>query len=366
MNIGLVNVVSQKDENNTEKDLSEKQKMILDNLYRCRDLEINNLWQKGIFLGPFLVLCFTGYSFLLHELFKERPFSIGINILCMVLCVISAIFSMLWIYMFKGSKAQYELCERAITNYEQRNLNIPYGYAMGTLRHNEIEFDNDLLNTKAGKFSPSKVNIVIGQVSLIAWLAAIIFHIGYLFSEILVRNYGEYNKFVKFEDITTYYIITLFLLLLLGTSYLLYRFFYLKEIQSSYLSPSNRERYIREILNIVSKERYKKIVKGEDRDRKKIEKIINSNIDILDCLQEIYGIDGKVTSLFTEKEIIYLDACRYLVELGEVNISEENIVKNKSEESIMEKNLSTLASSLGIKKEQVEKLNNYIREKYQR
>ena len=57
MNIGLVNVVSQKDENNIEKDLSEKQKMILDNLYRCRDLEINNLWQKGIFLGPFLVLC---------------------------------------------------------------------------------------------------------------------------------------------------------------------------------------------------------------------------------------------------------------------------------------------------------------------
>ena len=111
MNIGLVNVVSHKDEDNIEKDLSEKQKMILDNLYRCRDLEINNLWQKGVFLGPFLVLCFTGYGFLLHELLGEKTFSLKMNFLCIALCVVSATFSILWIYMFKGSKAQYELCD---------------------------------------------------------------------------------------------------------------------------------------------------------------------------------------------------------------------------------------------------------------
>ena len=99
------------------KDLSDKEKMILENLYRCRDLELNNLWQKSIFLGPFLILCFTGYGFLLDKLFQGESFSLKTNILCIALSIVSAIFSMLWIYMFKGSKAQYERCERAIANY---------------------------------------------------------------------------------------------------------------------------------------------------------------------------------------------------------------------------------------------------------
>ena len=97
----------------------EERKMILDNLYRCRDLEINNLWQKSTFLAPFLILCFTGYGFLLYELVKEDGLKYQellkyeqitkINILCIVLCAVSALFSILWILMFKGSKAQFEL-----------------------------------------------------------------------------------------------------------------------------------------------------------------------------------------------------------------------------------------------------------------
>ena len=197
----------------------EKQKTILENLYRCRDLEINNLWQKGVFLAPFLILCFTGYGILLYELFKERPFSMGMNVLCIALCGISAIFSMLWIYMFKGSKAQYELCERAIVNYEKK-LKFPIYYRMGTLRHNEIEFDNNLLSTKAGKLSPSKINIVIGQVSLCLWIICFIFH---MFIDL---------KIIKINIPSGYsFIIGILLLILI--------FFCHKYIKSSYLSPSN-------------------------------------------------------------------------------------------------------------------------------
>lgn len=47
---------------------------------------------------------------------------------------------------------------------------------MGTLRHNEIEFNDCLLNTKAGSFSPSKVNILIGQVSLWIWIICFVIH----------------------------------------------------------------------------------------------------------------------------------------------------------------------------------------------
>ena len=68
--LGLLNVVSQSTsssqnkENNTEKDLSEKEKMILENLYRCRDLELNNLWQKYIFRTYFGIVFYWIWIFI--------------------------------------------------------------------------------------------------------------------------------------------------------------------------------------------------------------------------------------------------------------------------------------------------------------
>lgn len=336
-------------ENNTEKDLREKEKMILENLYRCRDLELNNLWQKSIFLAPFLILCFTGYGFLLYELITRNELFIQINILCFALCFISAIFSMLWIYMFKGSKAQYELCERAIANYEQRELNIPYGYAMGTLRYNDIEFNNNLLSTKAGKFSPSKINILIGQVSLLLWIICFVCHFIFFY----IKFTEEYSLLKDIPKI--YILITLSLLftaLFILSSILIYRI-----ITSSYLSPSNQERYTRELLRIVSKERSKKIVKGKDKDREYIEEIIENNPELLGCLRNIYETEGKVPPLFTEREEIYLDACRYLVESRKIDISGQNDLN---------KQLSSLASRLGIKEGRVKELNECIRKKYQK
>ena len=341
------------------KDLSDKEKMILENLYRCRDLELNNLWQKSIFLGPFLILCFTGYGFLLDKLFQGESFSLKTNILCIALSIVSAIFSMLWIYMFKGSKAQYELCERAIANYEQRELNIPYGYAMGTLRYNEIEFDDNPLSTKAGKFSPSKINILIGQVSLWLWIVCFIFHM--LIDLKIINNILSGYSFI------------------IGISVLILIFFCHKYIKSSYLSPSNQERYIRELLRIVSKEKSKKIVKGKDKDREYIEEIMDNNFDLLKCLRNIYETEGKVPPLFTEREEIYLDAYRYLVELGKIDISkqeesapttqeesastaQEELESPTQEESVstssidLKQELSSLASALGIEKKTNERI----------
>ena len=104
----------------------EKEKMILDNLYRCRDIEINSLWQKSMFLGTLLVLCFTGYGILLSSMIKESQKEVlfNYNLLCFIVCFISIIFSRLWIYMFKGSKAHYELYERAISKFEKNKFNI--------------------------------------------------------------------------------------------------------------------------------------------------------------------------------------------------------------------------------------------------
>ena len=50
-----------------------KQDFTIKDLYiqywHCRDFEIQNLWQRSIFLGTFLILCFTGYGFFFVRLF---------------------------------------------------------------------------------------------------------------------------------------------------------------------------------------------------------------------------------------------------------------------------------------------------------
>lgn len=353
-------------------DESEKEKMILDNLYRCRDLEINNLWQKSTFLAPFLILCFTGYGFLLYELVKEDGLKyqellkyekllkyeqitetdtsiIKINILCIVLCAISALFSILWILMFKGSKAQFELCERAIANYEQKELKIPYGYAMGTLRHNKIEFDDGLLNTKAGKFSPSKVNIVIGQVSLVLWSLCMFFHICYIVGDIF-RVFDDISKWAFLIFIVVFFIV-----------FLIYFLHKLKtKVKSSYLSENKEENYV---SNFIIKE----VKKKQEKNKEKAINIIKNNRKISLLIQEIYDSKGNERILFTEKELIYIDFYKYLVELGEINISRKGFQKSNTNSEVERNiNLSSLASMLNIDKKRIEKINAYIRKEYQK
>lgn len=53
----------------------------LDRMYSCRDLEISNLWQRSIFLGTFLVLCFTGYGVLIHSMLTlEKNDTVSVSV----------------------------------------------------------------------------------------------------------------------------------------------------------------------------------------------------------------------------------------------------------------------------------------------
>ena len=338
-------------------DQSEKEKMILDNLYRCRDLEINNLWQKSIFLGPILTLCFTGYGFLLNELIKLDTQTDKINELCILLCIVSIIFSILWILMFKGSKAQFELCERAIANYEQKELKIPYGYAMGTLRHNEIEFNDCLLNTKAGSFSPSKVNILIGQVSLWIWIICFVIHM--LIDLDILHSLEKGYSFVF--GIITFIVIGLLLC-------------YYKGIKSSYLSEDNEKKYIESfnsLEGIDTKEvkndnnlcffsllckLFKSLFIKKNRTSKNI---LNKNQIILEELREYYKISkeraeqlekySSISPFPTWKEEKYIKVCEHIIEKG------ENIEDYKE-------SLKIFFSKLDINEKRVEELNKYIKE----
>lgn len=157
----------------------------LDRMYSCRDLEISNLWQRSIFLGTFLVLCFTGYGVLVHSILTlEKDIAeqfIQFHFVCCMLAMLSIIFSVLWIQMAKASKAWYEVYESYIDQFQEQfkqDLDIESIWGMG--RNRDLKIDDSLLSTKTGGYSPSKINIVIGQLSLLFWVIVIMIHSSFI------------------------------------------------------------------------------------------------------------------------------------------------------------------------------------------
>lgn len=159
--------------------------------WRCRDFELQNLWQRSIFLTAFLVLCFTAYGTVLVQLFDPKitdtTSKIIFNIAEYGLSLLGLIFSILWVKMSKGSKAWYEVYESAInaleTNKEyttDQATNIG-GFSYASLPgYRGVKINNNLFSSKAGEFSVSKLNIAIGQVFIVLWSILCLVHIGTL------------------------------------------------------------------------------------------------------------------------------------------------------------------------------------------
>lgn len=154
-----------------EKYRKEDLKIVLEKLYKCRDLEISNLWQRSVYLSVFLILCFTGYGYLSIDLISNR--NAGISL-------ISSIFSIIWVLMTKSSKAWYEVYENAISKFEYKHfkkLGMPYENIMGEMTFKQNNRNDNIFSTKGGAYSPSKINIAIGQISLVIWVVVLIFHL---------------------------------------------------------------------------------------------------------------------------------------------------------------------------------------------
>lgn len=170
-------------------------KDIRDSLWGCRDFELSHLWQRSVFLTTMLVLCFTGYGVVLINLCEQVEKGIGISIyvlnnIALVLCIVNIVFSTLWIMMAKGSKAWYERYERAIDAFEcdekyakkevvKSGVNDTSigGFQYQNLQGYERPDVRDcIFSCKGGGYSPSKINIAIGQISFILWCSAFVVH----------------------------------------------------------------------------------------------------------------------------------------------------------------------------------------------
>lgn len=173
-------------------------KDIYASLWRCRDFEISHLWQRSVFLTAFIVMCFTGYGAVLIELCKvyEDKNSISafyiLNLVALVICLFGFILSILWIMMSKGSKAWYEKYEIAIYKIE-RDEKYSQQVVIDNMDEDSVmhgslppsnELNDSLLCTCAGRYSVSKINIVIGQLLMFVWgILYLVTSITFLFSK---------------------------------------------------------------------------------------------------------------------------------------------------------------------------------------
>lgn len=172
---------------NEKKSVSHKE--LRETFYRLRDFEISNLWQRSIFLSALLVLFFSAYGLLVSKLLEEGSTNtILYNEISAVLALFATSFSIIWIMMAKGSKVWYEVYERKICNIEQESdLQIAKEYQMGA-DIKPWDLDASIWTNKAGSYSVSKLNIVIGRFLLYIWLLIFVFH--WLFILVILLNQG--------------------------------------------------------------------------------------------------------------------------------------------------------------------------------
>lgn len=167
--------------------------------WKCRNFELTTLWQRAVFLGPILVMFFTGYGAFFAKCFivgnEVKLFESGFgenNVVAVAIAIMGMLFSILWIRMMKGSKAWYEVYERAIIAMDTQKdwifnrelLECGAGFKHHRLpgykfvnKNDKPQFCDCLFSTKGGCYSPSKINIVIGQISLVIWFLVAMLHL---------------------------------------------------------------------------------------------------------------------------------------------------------------------------------------------
>lgn len=179
-------------------------------LWKCRDFELTSLWQRSIFLTTLLVLCYTGYGFIFSAIVNKQETSIILinstekspynqdsnnlmilHVSAIFISIVGILFSCLWIAMAKGSKAWYERYEKTIFEFEMDCRNIKerakhyatfQGYDNMVKEEHIATVNSSLFSMNGGAYSPSKINIAIGQISAIIYLILCIIHIVIIFS----------------------------------------------------------------------------------------------------------------------------------------------------------------------------------------
>ncbi len=156
--------------------------------WKCRDLEIQMLWTRLALLGTFMALTYTGYGVLVIKTLGEIKHWGAFNLLGVAAGCFGILFSVLWITTAKGSKGWFERYEAMIKRFQEehgKDLTGPngdvsilsyLGYSGSKLEPYLGPIDSSLFTQCAGRYSVSKIPIMMGQVSLFGWGFVIVGH----------------------------------------------------------------------------------------------------------------------------------------------------------------------------------------------
>lgn len=160
---------------------------VWENLWHCRDFELEHFWHRSAFLSGMLLAGFTAYGCLAGSSSSLTDWcSPWKFVLCEAVCLLSAVFSVLWILMAKASKDWYEKYESAILalmeypenerlfddsayvrDKGKKHCIAGFGYAeipgYEDKWNKGEKSDDSIWSTKRGAFSPSKITIFIGH-----------------------------------------------------------------------------------------------------------------------------------------------------------------------------------------------------------
>lgn len=210
-------------------------KDIYKELWEGRNFEISHLWQRSVFLVTILVALMAGYGTIVMNIvnsecntktffnesskiivmeenknipnsedsgakvnYKIRAYvpkddlnsqTSLLNLVAFFLSTLGCVFSMLWIMMGKGAKRWYERYERSLNWYVERYCSPEVNAHKDFPAHGYLpeawDVNDCLFSTKAGCYSVSKVNIIIGNVCWVCWGVTSIIHLIMTLSNIL-------------------------------------------------------------------------------------------------------------------------------------------------------------------------------------
>lgn len=162
---------------------------VYNQLWSNRGFEIKHVWQRAIFLTAFLIACFAGYGGLVVSVITtSKPVIslVTVNGIAFAIAFVGLIISLLWIMMAKGSKMWYENYENAIEAFRQSYTNNAFDAGVDKIAGMELsdiqgyippDVSDWIWSTKGGRYSVSRINIFIGQFSLLIWSFILITHI---------------------------------------------------------------------------------------------------------------------------------------------------------------------------------------------